>query len=260
VDKPTLSPSKFTTYLACPSKYKWTHVDPRGRYLLRAKSYYSFGSTLHKVLQRFHDSGDVGVETTYQAMAAYEESWLDAGFSSAEEMAEAYGEGKAILERYIESHEMARAGGNTIAVEKLLKLDMDDFYLVGRIDRIDEHPDGTLEIVDYKSGRMEVCEEDVSCDIAMGCYQLLVRAEYPGKSVRSTIISLRTGAQASCTATAPALDEFQFALGELGRKILCHDYFELEPVYNRLCQSCDFLAACRKHPDFSEPSEATANL
>src|SRR5436305_13574189 len=94
---------------------------------------------LHKVLQRFHDSGDTGVETTHEALAALEESWLDAGFSSAEEMADAYGEGKAILERYIDEHQAARAGVSTLYIEKLLRLDLGDFVLSGRIDRVDEH-------------------------------------------------------------------------------------------------------------------------
>ncbi|HCE00424.1 MAG TPA: hypothetical protein DER07_05235, partial [Armatimonadetes bacterium] len=80
--KPTLSPTKISTYLACPSKYRWTYVDERGRWYIRSKSYFSFGTTLHKVLQRFHDSRDAGVQTVGQALAAYEESWIEAGFES----------------------------------------------------------------------------------------------------------------------------------------------------------------------------------
>ena len=68
--KQTLSPSKITTYLACPVKFGWTYLDPRGKWYLKSKSYYSFGSTLHKVLERFHNAGDTGVTTVGDALQA----------------------------------------------------------------------------------------------------------------------------------------------------------------------------------------------
>jgi RecB family exonuclease len=248
--KPTLSPSKFTTYLACPAKFGWTYMKPRGRWYMRAKSYYSFGTSLHRVLERFHNSGDTGVETTHQALAALDESWLDAGFSSADEMADAYGEGKNIIERYVEEHEVAKAGVDTLFVEKLLRKDMGEFDLVGRLDRIDEHEDGVIEVVDYKSGRSEVTVEDVATDIAMSCYQLLLREAYPDRPIKATIVCLRTGQEASYSMPESEIAEFDFAIRELGHKILCHDYFELEPVQKDLCRACDFLTLCKTHPDF----------
>src|SRR5437660_5903394 len=102
--KPSLSPTKLSTYLACPVKYRWTFVDDRGKLYLRSKSYYSFGTSLHRALERLHGAEDNGVEPTAQALAAFEENWIDAGFSSAEEMAEAYHEGKEILERHVEDY------------------------------------------------------------------------------------------------------------------------------------------------------------
>src|SRR5579862_10058155 len=171
--KPSLSPTKLSIYLACPVKYRWTFIDDRGKLYLRAKSYYSFGTTLHRVLERFHSSDDAGVETTDQVMATYEENWIDAGFSSVEEMAEAFHEGKEMLERHVDEIRKRETTAKILFVEKQLKLDMGSFDLTGRIDRIDEHDDGTLEIVDYKTGRDEVTVEDVANDIAMNCYQLL---------------------------------------------------------------------------------------
>lgn len=251
--KPTLSPSKLTTYLACPLKYRWTYIDPRGKWHLRAKSYYSFGTTLHHVLERFHNASDCGVETVSEAIAAFEDSWLDAGFSSAEEMAEAYGEGKVIIERYAEEHSKPKPGVNTLAVERLFRWDMGDFILSGRVDRLDQHDDGTLEIIDYKTQRELVCEDDVRCDIAMACYQLLLKKHYPDRPIRATLYALRSNSSASHTIAAEDLDDFEFDLKELGRKILCHEWYELTPVAKGLCTNCDFLVLCRKHPEYEGP-------
>jgi RecB family exonuclease len=246
----------MTTYLACPVKYRWTYVDPRGRWYLKSRSYYSFGSSLHKVLERFHDEGDAGVSTVAQAVAAVEESWIDAGYGSAEEMAEAMGEGREIVERYVEEVISQEREGKTIFVEKTLNMDFDQFRLVGRVDRIDELPDGTLEIIDYKSGRSRVESSELEGDIALGCYQILLKQLYPMSPSRATIIALRTGARASTSLSDEALASFQRDIEALGNEILDTEYEELVPVGKTLCLGCDFVALCRKHPDFVMPDSS----
>ncbi|HWA82932.1 MAG TPA: PD-(D/E)XK nuclease family protein [Fimbriimonadaceae bacterium] len=250
--KPNISPTKLSLYLACPVKYLWTYVDDRGKWYLRSKSYYSFGTTLHRVLERFHDSNDTGVETTSEAMAALEENWIDAGFSSAEEMAEAYHEGKEILERHVEEFKRRETAARVLYVEKQLRLDMGLFDLTGRIDRIDEREDGTLEIVDYKTGREHVSAEEVETDIAMGCYQLLLAREFPDRKIVATIYALRSGEQASGSMTAEHLDQFEADVRLLGGEILTQEYYDLIPRPKRLCEGCDFLPLCRKNPDYAD--------
>jgi putative RecB family exonuclease len=255
--KPSISPTKLSTYLACPVKYRWTHIDDRGKWYLRSKSYYSFGTTLHRVLEQFHNSDLTGVDTTAEAMAAYEDNWIDAGFSSAEEMAEAYHEGKEILERHVQDYKKRETTARVLFVEKQLKLDMDLFDLTGRIDRVDEHEDGTLEIVDYKTGRDSVSAEDVATDIAMGCYQLLLARQYPDRRIIATIHALRSGMHASSSMTAEELEEFEASVKLLGGEILTQEYYDLVPRLKRLCDGCDFIALCRKHEEFGEPAELT---
>ncbi|MBS1705515.1 MAG: PD-(D/E)XK nuclease family protein [Armatimonadetes bacterium] len=244
--KPTLSPTKITTYLACPTKYHWTYVDSRGRYFLRSKSYYSFGSTLHSVLQRFHDQNDSGVETVAQAVASVEESWIEAGYSSAQEAEEALGEGKEIIATYVGRYLEEPSEGVPILVEKLLRFDLGDFALIGRVDRVDEHPDGSLEIIDYKSGRSDVSATDVANDLAMACYQLLLKRMYPDRQVRATIIAIRTGNQASASLPVAALDEFEQDIRVLGQEILNRNWEDHVAVAKSLCNGCDFLALCRR--------------
>jgi RecB family exonuclease len=252
VRKPTLSPTKITTYLACPFKYRWTYVDNRGKWYLRAKSYYSFGSTLHHVLERFHNEGDTGVTTTEEVLAAYEESWIDAGFSSAEEMAEVYGEGKQILTRHVQAQLQRPKTAKALFLERQFRYDMDEFVLIGRIDRVDEHDDGALEIVDYKSGRESVSADDVRSDIAMCCYQLLLKRKFPDREIRASIVALRSGHSASVSLSDLEIDEFESDLRRLGIEILSEDFAERIPVFKLLCPHCDFLPLCRKDPAFSE--------
>ena len=249
---PTLSPSKITTYLACPVKYRWTYVDGRGRWYVRAKSYYSFGATLHRVLERLHGPEEGGVATVEDLPAKLEENWIDAGFSSAEEMQEAFGEGLEILERHFAETIVKPKIANTIYVEQLLTKKMKGFKLVGRVDRVDEHDDGSLEIIDYKTGREFVDQDDVSTDIAMAIYQLLLKHKHPDKRVFATIIALKTGAQASWEMPAEEMAQFEKDIQLLGDEILSEEFFDLTPTHKPLCRHCDFVPLCRKHPDYSE--------
>jgi RecB family exonuclease len=248
--KPTLSPSKITTYLACPVKFKWTYLDARGRWYLRSKSYYSFGTSLHRALERFHDSGDVGVQTTNEAVAALEESWIDAGYRSADEAAEALSEGREIVSRYVADQLLINRSSRTLFTERQMRVAMPSFDLVGRVDRLDEHEDGTLEIVDYKSGRAEVEVSEVQADIAMCCYALLVKRKYPEQSVRGTIIALRSGASATASWTDTDIELIEEDLVALGAQILSDDFPEMRPSPKPLCAHCDFLPLCRKDPEF----------
>jgi len=254
--KPTLSPSKFTTFLACPTKYYWTYLDPRGKWYLRSKNYYSFGTTLHLVLQRFHDSNDTGVTTVEEAVAAVEDSWIDAGYSSAQEMQEALGEGKSIIEAYVERVQAQPVAATTIFFEKLLRKDQGDWVLTGRVDRVDEHPDGTIEVVDYKSRRQGVTSEEIASDLAMSVYQVLLKEQFPDRPVRATILALRTGVSATASLDDSQREEFENDLRALAREILDRDFTGHEPTPKALCASCDFLALCSKEPKFQADYEA----
>ena len=241
----------MTTYLACPMKYLWTYVDARGKWYLKAKSYYSFGSTLHKVLERFHDSGDTGVTTVGDALKVYEESWLEAGYASPEEMQEAFGEGREIVINTIEEELRRDPGVRTVAVEKFLRCDLGPFVLIGRVDRLDQYPDGTLEIVDYKSGRLNVTEDDVKSDLAMACYQLLIRKTFPGVLVKATIYALKVKKKASATMSNEELLAFEADIRVLGEQILATTIEDHSPSVKSLCKDCDFLQLCQKDPRYS---------
>ena len=244
--KPTLSPTRINTYLDCAVKYRYIYVDKIGRFYLRARSGYSFGSTLHHVLQDFHQAGET--QTAEEMVTQVTESWIGAGYES-EEQEKAHREaGEQIVQAYHAAHlERAAAQVETFATEKTITCDMGLFKLSGRVDRIDRHDDGRLEIIDYKSGRWETTPEEVANSLAMSCYQLILRKLYPETYVFATIYCLRSGIQASYMLEGETLAEFERDLLTLGAEILNTDYLQLRPVPLEICSHCDFLSRCQRY-------------
>lgn len=244
--KPTLSPTRITTYLQCAVKYRYIYQDKLARFYQRAHSYYSFGSTLHQTLQEFHEQG--AVHTPEEMVAEMQQRWIGAGYENAAQETEHREAGRQIVQAYHAAHrERVEAQVETIATEKTVSWDMGEFKLSGRIDRIDRHSDGTLEIVDYKSGRWEPTPEEVADDLAMNCYQLILARLNPGVKVFATIYSLRSGTQASAILEGAVLLQFENDIRELGNEILARDYSLDNPVRKEICGHCDFLALCDRH-------------
>jgi CRISPR/Cas system-associated exonuclease Cas4 (RecB family) len=246
---PQISPSKLTTYLACPVKYRWSYVDGRARIYRRARPAFSFGTSLHRALESF--AKDEGVPTAEAIAAELEQSWISAGYRDADEMQEAFGEGKQILEDFVSAGLLREPGSKTLQLEANLSYDFEKFRLTGRVDRIDELADGTLEIIDYKTSRSSLSPADVEANIALSCYQFLLKQENPDRRVQARLISLTNQATAAWEMPEDTMAQFQEDVRVLGEWILKEDYADLLPKVKAICKSCDFLPLCRKHEEFA---------
>ena len=252
--KPTLSPTKIRTYLECAVKYRYVYVDKIGRFYLRAHSYYSFGSTLHHVLQDFHEQG--AAHTPEELTAELEQKWVSAGYETTEQEQQHRETGQQIVTAYHAAHqERVVAAVETLFTEKTITADLGFFKLTGRVDRIDRHPDGRLEIIDYKSGRWEVTAEQVAADLAMNCYQLILQKLYPDAPVFATIYCLRSGLSASAQMSSTEREEFERDVLALGSEIITQDYMALKPVLHEPCPDCEFLPVCSRYWKQQERAE-----
>ena len=244
--KPTLSPTRIATYLECAVKYRYIYQDKLGRFYQRARAGYSFGSTLHHVLQDFHEQG--ATHSSEEMVVELEEKWIGAGYETQEQEQKHQEAGKQIVQAYHSAHQTrVQAQIETFATEKTITCDMGAFKLSGRVDRIDRHPDGTLEIIDYKSGRWETTSEEVAESLAMNCYQLILRHLHPDTRVFATIYCLRSGVSASAELAGTALEEFERDLLELSKEILEQDYMSLKPIAIDICPDCDFHSLCKRY-------------
>ncbi len=247
--KPEFSPTRLRTYLLCPMMYRLEYVEKVGRFYHKARAGFTFGSTLHQTLQSFHEAGGSAALSASELVASVEENWQSQGYTDAAHEQQHKEDAVRILETYHAASEERAQTTQVFLTEKMLKWDMGPFVLTGRVDRIDEHTEtGALEIVDYKSGRMSVTEEDVKEALAMSVYQLLAKRNWPDRDVYATIHALRGGVTASASFTESEMTALEENTRGIGLEILEKDFDAVRPIpLPDVCPTCDFLPICTRY-------------
>ena len=240
-----LSPTRISAFLECPLKYKFVYVDRIGKFYYRPKPGNAFGGTIHRVLQGLHQPGAEQVSVG-QLIENYRQAWVSMGYADTHEEQEFKAAGEQILRDYVSLTPPKDV--KTLFTEKMVKWDMEDFILAGRLDRLDEHPDGALEIIDYKSGRLSATEEEVRNDLAMSIYQFIVRRLNPGRRVFGSIYCLAGGVKASAELSEEELSEVDEGTRRVASAIIGAE--EYRPRRWEGCEECDFYRICAKQPWF----------
>jgi len=126
-------------------------------------------------------------------------------------------------------------------IEQPFAMSLGDGYLVrGRIDAVYVHPDGTWELVDYKTGR-EPDGSDATARLQLSIYALAAQRMWnvAPEKLRVTYFYLGTGNADPIEATDLETDEDALIL--LFEQVQAGVF---DPHPGSLCRSCDFLRFC----------------
>lgn len=167
----TFSFSQIQTYLNSPYEYKLAYVLKIPQ---RGAPYMSFGNSIHLTLQKFYSriqeynsatqgslfdgegkksgkSSNIQVPSLQELLALYQHSWIDDWYDSEEQQDEYKKKGEDMLKTFYQHH-----NGNwriPAALESGFKVKLGEHIVTGKIDRVDLQEDGSLEIIDYKTGK-----------------------------------------------------------------------------------------------------------
>lgn len=159
-----LSPSSIKDYLQCPFRFYLKHVLGMNKpsETLQEWNHMEYGTIIHEVLERMEGNEQILAETSKVALEKWFYAELDfiieKQFSTQPALAfqiqrESMRQRLSFFAAVETEDRVENPGWRTIAFEKRFEFFVDGIKIRGIIDRIDEHEDGRLRVVDYKTGK-----------------------------------------------------------------------------------------------------------
>ena len=228
-----LNYSKIKTYLECPVLYKLKYIEGKREGLVPASS---LGVSIHRALEEYHRNSNDPSEL----MSYYDDCWLGAGYASAGEQMEWYLKGKKMLETYAQAEYERKT--TVDSTEREFIFQEGQWTLRGKIDRIDKHPDGSWEVIDYKTGTDVDLSLPVTDSLQLGIYAVGARRAWNMQKGIATFYFVAVNQKMS--APFEAFDEAKIldTFIDIGKKIEVNDF---EPNLQH-CASCPFQTRCER--------------
>lgn len=241
--------SQFSAFENCPLQYKFNFIlkIPTPQTPSRI-----FGQTIHRVLNEFLAPFTTGIQQNlfleenkfivpeYKFLIdLLKKHWSSQIYKDQDENKKYQEAGKKILKTF---HE--KISDNPLpkirVLEKAFSLKIKDYIIKGTIDRIDELTDGTLEIIDYKTGspKEKFIAEDKRQLII---YQKASQELFNKKISKLTYYYLQDGSSASFEASEKEIIKTEEKIIDTIEEIR-KGFFLANP--GMLCAYCDFKNIC----------------
>jgi DNA helicase-2/ATP-dependent DNA helicase PcrA len=169
-----LSASAVETYETCPLQFKFEREWKLSRQLHAALQY---GAAVHRVLRTYYDSVRLGrTKADDELIELFRNDLLAAGIQDEYQRGLYLDQGTAQLREFLEG---ARAVPvrEVLHTEEWFEVQMGETKVAGRIDRIDRAVDGTVAIVDYKTGKARP-QEDADESLQLSIYTIAAREKW----------------------------------------------------------------------------------
>ncbi len=243
-----LSASDIDLYRTCPLKYKFARVFaiPQEPTINQR-----FGILVHQVLQRFHSEelradalaeGPGGAPPSPagsldRLLALFEAGWRRTGFGSSDDELQYRDRAVASLARYHEHHQ--RSESTPVWLERGFAFEIGSHRLRGRVDRVDQLPDGAYELIDYKTGARRTGTGD---DVQLALYRLGAREAWKVETELGSYWYVLEDERVPVPAAPDDAERVERTVLEVAAGIEGQD-FEPRPSYE-ICSWCDYRLIC----------------
>jgi DNA helicase II / ATP-dependent DNA helicase PcrA len=234
----SFSYSQIDTFKTCPLKYGY-------RYVMKVPTPPShaanFGTSIHETLKDFYRVLMAGGESAISLdlmKTLYAKNWAIAGYESKAHEEERKKQGLKLLEQFFQDN--SDPWIVPTFVEKNFNLRVGEYMLRGRIDRIDKLPDGTYEVIDYKTGKGgRALTPDKKLQLYL--YALVCRDVFGIIASKLSFYFLEDGEKASVSKAPDELDSVRDDVLAYIEEIKSSDF---SPTPGFLCRFCDYRLVC----------------
>jgi RecB family exonuclease len=253
-----ISYSSLENFKQCPLKYKFANIDK----IKESKSKEAiFGNYIHQVLKWFYQQ-DPRFPTLEGLLEYYYNHWpkKEEGFIWQDEHEEKdyFQEGMRILEDYYKNNFPPKS--MIMDLETRFEAVIDEtpdepggkHILTGVIDRIDKLPDGTMEIIDYKTGKRMPSQNDVNTNLQLSIYALGLQRKWPKiklEDLRLSLYFLKFNEKIETKKSQEDIENTQKKIIDLIHQIQKSSF---EPKSSPLCNWCGYRLLCPVWKHFYE--------
>jgi len=236
-----LSHSQLETFNTCPLQYKY-------RYILKIpappSAALTFGDTMHKSIKTFYELIKSGQKPALDLLLqSLNDNWSSMGFGTKEYENKMKNHGIKLLKEFYEKGYSPDMIPGDMEISFKVRINP-HLVLGGKIDRIDNLPDGKIEIIDYKTGKAPK-ERNPGNDPQLTVYALAAcDPGIYGKRPEDVIVSFyffEGNQKVSGTRTKDQLDEAKNDMAERAREIQISD---MSPKPGKICDFCEYRLLC----------------
>lgn len=242
-----LSPLRVRAFNTCRLRYRYQYVD---KLPARLRPGDTAGSLVHNVLSDFFAKLPTEQRTEERLLQTFEERWaaLSPRYLRMAGIPELHDGARHALETFAARHDLK---AQPFMVEEYMQVHIaPDVLLFGRMDRVEEEPDRTLHIIDYKTGSHP---GDVDAS-QLNLYAIMVERKLERTVSRASFWYLDDGSE--WTAQLRVEDK-RMALNEVleaVRQMQTEERFEANVAPH--CAGCPYLYACEAREEIARRREA----
>jgi ATP-dependent exoDNAse (exonuclease V) beta subunit len=169
-----LSASAVDTYERCGLQFK---IDRDWRLAAKPAAAMQYGAAIHRVLKTYFDAIQLGrPKTDAELIDLFRQDLANAKIDEAYQQELYENQGIQQLRAFLDSLRSAKPP-QVLHTEQPFEIKVGDTIVVGRIDRIDSRPDGTVSIIDYKTGKARV-QEDADKSLQLSLYAIAAHEKW----------------------------------------------------------------------------------
>lgn len=249
-----LSPSGIAAFRRCPRLYKFIYIEKLGDQYRKPRPYFTMANHVHDTLKEFLTRVPVDRRTTETIERILSRNWkrYQVGFRSREDEWRWMEKALAQVRAFVAANDVAVT---PFMVEASLESEITPgLILRGRIDRVDREEDGSLHIIDYKTGNMPELHDWTQ--LRMYALALSRRSPYPVR--RLSYYYLGAGTVQSTRCGDEELDTARWELLTVAERLLCERRYRPRPGI--WCRDCDFKVICPRGDGSVQPSGSDGQM
>ncbi|MFO0705107.1 MAG: UvrD-helicase domain-containing protein [Candidatus Andersenbacteria bacterium] len=237
--------TQLTVFDTCPLQYKYAHIY---KIPSLGSHVFSYGKSLHETMAAFYRElgtaeptvkSNPGCDRLLELLDHY---WINEWYQSPAHERRRKTEAQVALKKWFETE--GQSAVPAFWVEQDFTLKIGQYSLHGRIDRADKLPDGTLEIIDYKTGQLKkeaTKKEREKRENQLGIYALAAQKTFKLKASKLTWIYLDAGQKVSTMFPPERLAALEQEIDTRIKSILGSEFI---PTPGFHCKFCDFKNIC----------------